>query len=77
MKRKRTGSPKATKKPIGGPRSQGLHQRALDEASRRVITDVLRETEGNVKEAARVLGLNRVSLIRRMKTLGIDADEHR
>ncbi len=61
-------------KPAGGPRTYGRLQRALDDAARREIEAALKETGGNVSEAARALGVNRVSLWKRMRALGIRTD---
>jgi DNA-binding NtrC family response regulator len=58
-------------RPGGGPRTYGRLQRALDEAARREIEAALKETSGNVSEAARVLGIGRPNLWARMKALGI------
>jgi len=55
----------------GGPRTHGRFQRALDDAARREIEAALKETSGNVSEAARVLGVGRPRLWARMKALGI------
>ncbi len=58
---------------MGGPRTYGRLQRALDDAAKREIEATLRETGGNISATARVLGVNRVSLWKRMRALGIDA----
>ena len=55
----------------GGPRTYGRLQQALDKAARREIEAALKETSGNVSEAARVLGIGRPRLWARMKALGI------
>jgi DNA-binding NtrC family response regulator len=68
---------KPPKKSRGGPRTYGRLQRALDDAARREIEAALKETGGNVSEAARVLGVHRVSLLKRMGTLGVDPNAHR
>jgi DNA-binding NtrC family response regulator len=62
---------KSTTKPKGGPRTHGRFQRALDEAARREIEAALKETGGNVSEAAKVLGIGRPNLWARMKALSI------
>ncbi len=62
---------KAARKTGGGPRTFGRLQRALDEAASREIAAALKETGGNVSEAARVLGIGRPRLWARMKALGI------
>lgn len=55
-----------------GPRSAGRLQRALDAAARREITAALRETAGNVVQAARVLGISQPGMYKRLRGLGID-----
>ncbi len=49
--------------------------RTLADQERLAIEDALQRTKGNKSEAARLLGLHRSSLLRRMKRLGIDARE--
>jgi transcriptional regulator of acetoin/glycerol metabolism len=39
---------------------------------KREITAALRETGGNITHAARALGIGRISLWKRMRSLGID-----
>jgi transcriptional regulator of acetoin/glycerol metabolism len=58
---------------MGGPRTYGRLQRALDDCARREIEAALRETGGNVSEAARALGIGRPRLWARMKALGVVA----
>jgi len=68
----RTRKPrKPAKRPGGGPRTYGRLQRALDDAARHEIEAVLKETGGNVSEAARVLGIGRPRLWARMQALSI------
>jgi len=70
----------ATRKPTrprGGPRTHGRLQQALDEAARREIQAALKETNGNVTEAATALGISRRGLWKRIAALGIDAEIHR
>lgn len=62
---------KPAPKPSGGPRTYGRLQRALDDAARREIKAALKESGGNVSEAARLLGIGRPRLWARMKVLGI------
>jgi DNA-binding NtrC family response regulator len=63
--------------PGPGPRSHGRLQRALDAAATKVIRAALRETSGNVRDAASLLGINRISLVKRLKTLAIDPNRYR
>ncbi len=44
---------------------------SLDEAERRAVVAALEEAEGNKTQAARVLGIHRNSLVRRMQRFGI------
>jgi transcriptional regulator of acetoin/glycerol metabolism len=72
MKERSTTLPKGDAKPgTTGPRSGGRLQRAIDAAVAREIRDALKETEGAVLAAAKVLGISKVSLWKRMKVLGI------
>ena len=66
---RKTTRPKKVK---GGPRTHGRLQRALDDTARREITAALKEADGVVTEAARLLGVSRISLRARMNTLGIE-----
>jgi len=54
-----------------GPRSAGRLQRAIDETVRREILAALKETDGAVLAAARLLGISKVSMWKRMKTSGL------
>ncbi len=70
----RTRKPrKPAKRPGGGPRTYGRLQRALDDAARREIKAVLKETGGQVVAAATSLGISKVALWKRMRALGIKA----
>lgn len=62
---------KTTKKPKGGPRTQGRLQRALDAAARGEIEKALKESDGNVTAAAATLGISRGGLWKRMRALGV------
>ena len=64
-------------KPLGGPRTFGRLQRALDDAARAEIDAALKETSGNVTHAAQALGISQPALLRRLNTLGIAADRYR
>lgn len=64
-------------KPLGGPRTYGRLQRALDDAARREIQAALLETGGNVAAAARSLGVTEMALRKRLRSLGIDPDAFR
>ena len=70
-----TGRP--TTKSTSGPRSAGRLQRAIDATVRREITKALRESEGNMAEAARRLGITYMALYKRLRALGISADSYR
>ena len=64
-----------------GPRSAGRLQRAIDEATDRVVRQeiaaALRETGGNVVHAARRLGISQPSMYARMAAVGIDPAKYR
>lgn len=69
-------SSRAGKKPVppgsAGPRSAGRLQKAIDAVVRREIVAALAENGGNVTHAAKALGISRISLHARMKTLGVE-----
>lgn len=71
MTRKQTGRPPKPRPGAAGSRSGGRLQRALDSAARHEIETALRETDGAVVAAARLLGISKVALWKRMKALGI------
>jgi two-component system response regulator HydG len=52
----------------GGPRS-------LEDAERERIVEVLRETGGNKSQAARILGITRVTLRAKMRRYGIEDED--
>ena len=72
MTRRKT-IPRRKPRPRGGPRTYGRLQRALDDAARREIEAVLKETGGQVVAAATALGVSKVALWKRMRALGIKA----
>jgi transcriptional regulator with GAF, ATPase, and Fis domain len=74
---RRTTSSRKPRPGTAGPRSGGRLQRAIDATARREIEAALRETEGNVTHAARALGVTRVALIKRIRSLGIEAAKFR
>jgi two-component system response regulator HydG len=47
--------------------------RRIDDLEREVIAQALAETRGNKKEAARILGISRRALYRRIEKFGLDA----
>jgi len=51
--------------------SQSLHAESTDMMERYLLTRVLRQTEGNQSEAARILGITRGSLRNKIRSLGI------
>ncbi len=51
--------------------SQALHAETVDMMERYLLTRVLRQTEGNQSEAARILGITRGSLRNKIRALGI------
>jgi len=55
-----------------GPRSAGRLQQAIDTTVKREIEAALRESGGNVSEAARLLGISRRGMWARIGSLGID-----
>jgi len=55
----------------GGSVGDGRLQKALDETARREIGAALQEAKGSIAEAARLLGLTRRALYKRMEVLVI------
>jgi len=55
-----------------GPRSTGRLQVAIDAAVKREIETALKEADGNVSEAARLLGISRRGMWARLGSLSID-----
>ena len=55
-----------------GPRSGGRLQKALDETATREIEAALQETDGAIVAAAKILGISKVALWKRMRALGIE-----
>ena len=49
----------------------------MDQFTRAYVTDILRKTQGNISEAARISGLERVSLQKIIRRLGINAQAFR
>lgn len=49
---------------------------AMIEPERRVILRTLEANDWNRQQSAEVLGINRTTLYKKMKQLGIDPDEH-
>jgi transcriptional regulator of acetoin/glycerol metabolism len=60
-----------------GPRSGGRLQRAIDAAARGEILAALKETDGNVVHAARLLGISQPGMYKRLAALGIDPARYR
>jgi two-component system nitrogen regulation response regulator GlnG len=56
------------------PRSGDLYDDALAAFERPLFEHALRETSGNQLQAARLLGINRNTLRKRLGELGIEAD---
>lgn len=60
-----------------GPRSGGRLQRVIDAAATREIEAALRDSGGNVVQAAAALGISQPGLYKRMNTLVIDPSKFR
>lgn len=56
------------------PRDGGV---TLADQERRAILDTLQSTHGKLAEAARRLGISRTTLWRRLKSYGVDRQQHR
>ena len=52
--------------------SSSLAVRPRDTAEKEALVNALRQTNGNQSQAARILGINRVTVWNRMKKYGID-----
>lgn len=72
-----TRKPRKPKPGTAGPRSTGRLQRAIDLAVTREISAALKETGGNIAEAARRLGVSYQGLWKRLAALEIDAAKFR
>lgn len=55
--------------------SQNLHAEAIAAAEAQLFHQVLEHTRGNQLQAARILGISRVTLRSKLKSLGIDASD--
>jgi transcriptional regulator of acetoin/glycerol metabolism len=65
--------PRRRPKPgTAGPRSAGRLQQAIDATVKRELEAALKESNGNVSEAARLLGISRRGMWARIASLGID-----
>jgi transcriptional regulator with PAS, ATPase and Fis domain len=70
-------SRKSPRPGTAGPRSTGRLQRAIDTAVVKEITAALRETDGNVTQAAKALDVSLRGLWKRLETLNIDPADFR
>jgi transcriptional regulator of acetoin/glycerol metabolism len=52
--------------------TQRLAPQSAENAEKKALIDALRQTNGNQTQAARLLGINRVTVWNRMKKYGID-----
>jgi len=57
--------------------SSGLYDRILQEVERPLLTVALSECDGNQLRAAELLGLNRNTLRKKLKELGVEAGRMR
>ena len=58
-------------KPFAEPPASHTLPEEIERLERKMITDALRETGGNKKKAADILGLSRQGLIKKLKRLAI------
>ena len=55
--------------------SENLHAEAIAKAERQLFRQVLKHTAGNQLKAATILGISRVTLRSKLKSLGIEASD--
>jgi len=67
-----TESPLVAQEPVTEPEPGGTLQEARREFEKRYIERVLQQTGGNISRAARILGIDRANLYRKMKQVGVD-----
>jgi len=61
--------------PLAPPAAAATGDRSLEELERTHIAATLRSTHGNISQAARVLGIDRVTLYNKMRKYGLRKDE--
>jgi transcriptional regulator of acetoin/glycerol metabolism len=54
-----------------------LNKKSLDEVEKQHILAILNSTNGNISKAAAILGVNRVTLYRKLREYNIKTDEIR
>jgi two-component system response regulator HydG len=57
--------------PVGSVSASGLKE-ALRDPEKQIILDALGKSNGNKKEAARILGINRTTLYKKLAAYGIE-----
>ncbi len=77
MARMAGGTTPVPDRPTSLPPYKDAKARMVDDFTRAYVRELLATTDGNVSQAARTSGLERVSLQKILKRLGIDADEFR
>jgi|GEM_PF-4636943 len=68
---------KKTKKLLGGPRTFGRLQAAIDKVVQKEVRAAMKEAGGNVTLAAELLGVSRRSIWARMKSFEMDPNDFR
>lgn len=66
--------PAAMKSPIGSPKARELPAGSAAQEEKAALLEALRKSRGNQTQAARLLGINRVTVWHRLKKYGIDLD---
>jgi len=57
---------------LDGHATTGIHELVLDQVEKPLFRSVMQHTQGNISQAAQLLGLNRATLRSRLRKHGLD-----